>query len=573
MDFIAMNDFKLSNNTTEEGLRESLKESQRRQSEISALLKGARAVLEYRDFNDAAKKIFDVCKSIVGASSGYIALLSQDGSENEVLFLDSGGLPCSVDPLLPMPIRGLRGEAYHTCKVVYDNKFTKSQWMKYLPGGHVTLENVLFAPLVINNKAIGLIGIANKPGGFNEDDANLMSAFGEIAAIALHNSRMLESLEKSESRFRSVVQTARDAVVALDQDGKITFWSRGAETIFGFSADEAVDNSFEIIVPKGMWKSYQESFSKAFSIEDSHTETAEAICLRKDGKEIPVEYSLSSWKAKGEIFFTIIIRDITQRKEDEARRLAAQEIEAQKVLSMRSDRLRSLGEMAAGIAHELNQPLQGVRGLAEYLKISVDRGWKLTEEKIRERSNLIVQQADRMVHIIDHVRTFAREAGKPELRHVQINDIVRSSVDMLNAQLRSRSIELDIQLNDNLPLILANPFSLEEVIINLLINSRDAIEERIRFKPEASIQKIILHTSLVGKDHIQIQITDYGVGIPESIIDKVFDPFFTTKGPDKGTGLGLSISKTIVEQFGGYISIQSEYGKFTTVIISFPINK
>ncbi|MBM3211320.1 hypothetical protein FJZ33_03805, partial [Candidatus Poribacteria bacterium] len=259
--------------------------------------------------------------------------------------------------------------------------------------------------------------------------------------------------------------------------------------------------------------------------------------------------------------------------EDEARRLAAQEIEAQKVLSMRSDRLRSLGEMAAGIAHELNQPLQGVRGLAEYLKISVDRGWKLTEEKIRERSNLIVQQADRMVHIIDHVRTFAREAGKPELRHVQINDIVRSSVDMLNAQLRSRSIELDIQLNDNLPLILANPFSLEEVIINLLINSRDAIEERIRFKPEASIQKIILHTSLVGKDHIQIQITDYGVGIPESIIDKVFDPFFTTKGPDKGTGLGLSISKTIVEQFGGYISIQSEYGKFTTVIISFPINK
>jgi PAS domain S-box-containing protein len=563
----------LQKNRTEEMLRRALKESQRRQAEVSALLKGSRAVLEYREFNDAAREIFDVCKSIIGAAAGYIALLSHDGSENEVLFLDSGGLSCTVDDSLPMPIRGLRGEAYKTGLVVYDNEFSKSKWMKYMPDGHVTLENVLFAPLVIKKKTIGLIGIANKPGGFNGDDAHLMSAFAELAAIALHNSQMLESLENSENRFRSVVQTAKDAIIAVDRHGKITFWSNGAENIYGYSDDEAIGKPFEILIPEGYRGFYQESLNQAILAKDSTASgtTIEAISLRKDGSEIPVEYSLSSWKAKGEIFFTVILRDITQRKIEEARRITEQEMEAQKVLSMRSDRLRSLGEMAAGIAHELNQPLQGVRGLAEHLQISVDRGWKLTEEKIRERSTLIIEQADRMVHIIDHIRTFAREAGKPELRPVQVNDVVRSGIEMLYTQFRSRGIELEIELNDNLPLISVNPFSLEEVIINLLINARDAIEERIRFTPGANPPKVLLHTFLEDKGYVKIAVTDYGVGIPKDIIERVFDPFFTTKGPDKGTGLGLSISKSIVEQFGGFINIQSEPGEFTTVVIALPI--
>lgn len=558
----------------EEKLRQALKESQRSQEEISALLEGARAVLEYRDFRDAARSIFDVCKSIIGATSGYVALLSQDGAENEVLFLDSGGLPCSVDESLPMPIRGLRGEAYRTCKVVYDNNFAESKWMKFMPEGHVELKNVLFAPLVIKKKAIGLIGIANKPGGFDEGDAQLMSAFGELAVIALYNSQMLESLEDSESRFRSVVQTANDAIVAVDNFGKITFWSNGAENIFGYSDDEILGKYFDVLLPSGLCNFCQESFNQSTLMDNTTKGNIEAICIRKDGKEVPVEYSLSSWKAKGNTFFTIIIRDINQRKEEEARKKIEQEMEAQRVLSMRSDRLRSLGEMAAGIAHELNQPLQGVRGLAEHLLISIERGWKLTEDKIRDRSKLIIDQADRMVHIINHIRTFARESGKPELRPVQVNEVVKSGIEMLDTQFRSRGIALEFRLKKDLPLVLVNPFSLEEVIINLLINARDAIEERIKNATGENPPKIVFRTSLINKEnkqYVQIKVTDYGTGIPKEIIDKIFDPFFTTKGPDKGTGLGLSISKSIIEQFEGFIDVQSKFGKYTTVTIFLPI--
>jgi signal transduction histidine kinase/PAS domain-containing protein len=181
----------------EKQLRNALKESERRRNQISALLKATKAVLEYKHFKDAAKAIFEVCKDITGAQSGYVALLSEDGSENEVLFLDSGGLPCRVNPNLPMPIRGLRAEAYKKGKPIYDNNFMKSDWIKYLPDGHVELKNVLFAPLNLENKTIGIIGLANKKNGFNENDKNLSAGLSELVAIALKNSQMLDSLENS----------------------------------------------------------------------------------------------------------------------------------------------------------------------------------------------------------------------------------------------------------------------------------------------------------------------------------------------------------------------------------------
>ncbi len=243
---------------------------------------------------------------------------------------------------------------------------------------------------------------------------------------------------------------------------------------------------------------------------------------------------------------------------------------------MRSDRLRSLGEMAAGIAHELNQPLQGVRGMAERLLISIDRGWELTEEKIRDRADTIIEQADRMVHIIEHIRVFARESGKPELRPVKVNDVVKACMDLLGTQFRSRGIQLERELMESLPVISANPFSLEEVVINLLINARDAVEEQMNAGPVLTPPRVLLRTLLdetgEGK-YVKIEVTDSGVGIPEAMLEKVFDPFFTTKGPDRGTGLGLSISKSIVEGFGGAIYVNSMPGSGTTVTISLPVEK
>ncbi len=180
----------------EQELLNALEESRQRQAEISALLEGSRAVLKHHDFVGAAQSIFTSCKNLIGATSGYVALLSKDGTENEVLFLDSGGLPCTVDPTLPMPIRGLRGEAYRNVKTVYNNDFPTSGWMKFMPEGHVMLSNVLFAPMVVEGKVVGLFGLANKPWGFTENDVRMASAFSELAAVALVQKRAEEKLKQ-----------------------------------------------------------------------------------------------------------------------------------------------------------------------------------------------------------------------------------------------------------------------------------------------------------------------------------------------------------------------------------------
>jgi GAF domain-containing protein len=115
--------------------------------------------------------------------------------------LDSGNIPCTVDPSLPMPIRGLRAEVYNSGKVAFENNFPQSEWQKFSPKGHVQLRNVLFAPLTIEQRAVGVIGLANKTGGFTKRDAKMAMAFGELASVAISNSQMLQKLEENEKKL------------------------------------------------------------------------------------------------------------------------------------------------------------------------------------------------------------------------------------------------------------------------------------------------------------------------------------------------------------------------------------
>lgn len=174
--------------------------------ESDLLQKAAVAVLENIDFVQTAKKIFSYAKEITGAKSGYIALLNEDGTDNDVLFLDNGGLACTVDPALPMPIRGLREQAYRTGKTVCENNFMKTEWVKFMPAGHVVLNNVVFAPFRIHNKVEGVIGLANKAGDFTGRDLFMAGRLGDIAAMALKNARTSELLEASRESLQKALE-------------------------------------------------------------------------------------------------------------------------------------------------------------------------------------------------------------------------------------------------------------------------------------------------------------------------------------------------------------------------------
>lgn len=177
--------------------------------EVAALLRASRAVLQAESFEITARKLFDEACRVTGARSGYVALLNEAGDENEVLFLEAGGLPCEVDPKLPMPIRGLREVAYRENRVVYDNAFMNSEWVAFMPGGHVELRNVLFAPLVIDGRTRGIMGLANKDGAFDRSDAELAGALGELCAVALRNSRTLDELRTTVDRLETALAEVR----------------------------------------------------------------------------------------------------------------------------------------------------------------------------------------------------------------------------------------------------------------------------------------------------------------------------------------------------------------------------
>lgn len=330
--------------------REAVDEARQRSAETAGLLAASRAVLEFQDFKAAARSIFDSCKNLIGASSGYVALLSDDGSENEVLFLDAGGLPCSVDESLPMPIRGLRGEVYRTGKAEYDNDFMNSDWIGLMPDGHVRLDNVLFSPLLIEGKPAGLIGLANKDGGFVDNDLKLASAFCDLVSAVLYNSRTFEKLEKSEEQFRSFVEQSSDGIVIIDHTGIIIDWNHSQEKITGISRADALgkqlwDIQFSLAPAESRTP---ESHGQLKRIIHDFLQTKnpywtnklmESEIERADGTRAFIQTITFPINTSSDFMAASIIRDITRRKTNEDLSAALNEINTAISTTMDMDKI------------------------------------------------------------------------------------------------------------------------------------------------------------------------------------------------------------------------------------------
>ena len=358
-------------------MRGVVRELERRHAEHRALLKGSRAILEQRNFKHSAGAIFRACKELTGATSGYVVLLREDRPEYDVVYMDVGDRPCTVDPSLPMPLRGLREQVYRLSKVVYENDFANSPWTKLLPPGHVTLENVLFAPLLLKGRVLGMIGLGNKPGGFTEEDARLSADFAEMATLALQNSRTHELLEQSEQRFRSVAQTAVDGIISVDRAETVVFWNAGAERIFGYSSGEMLGQPISRIIPERFAERHQVHFQEtlASTQADFVRPPREVLGRHKDGREIPLELSIARWRTAADIYFTTIIRDIADRKKAETDlRRAHDELETR--VQQRTAELENavkLLEAEVCSRKQAERHSQGIASLLELFAVSTQR--------------------------------------------------------------------------------------------------------------------------------------------------------------------------------------------------------
>jgi C4-dicarboxylate-specific signal transduction histidine kinase len=223
------------------------------------------------------------------------------------------------------------------------------------------------------------------------------------------------------------------------------------------------------------------------------------------------------------------------------------------------------------MAHEINQPLNVIQICADFFLKMVKKGMSISDEDLKSMANDIRDNVQRAAGIIKHMRDFARQSEVVRTK-VKINDPIKDVFSVLGHQLKVHQIELELDLETDIPCILAEHNRLEQVFINLVTNAIDAMDEKGEKLGHQKWNRMLKIKSFSEENQVVVIVSDTGTGMPQEVIDKIFEPFFTTKDIGKGTGLGVSISYGIIKDYDGDINIKSEVGKGTSFELRFPVS-
>jgi PAS domain S-box-containing protein len=371
--------------------------------------------------------------------------------------------------------------------------------------------------------------------------------------------RAEEALKASEERYRLLAENVRDVIWATDMDFRFTYVSPSVRYLGDRTAEEVMSLSIgQLLTP-----SSQELAMKAFAEElvmanatpqdPTRSRTLEVEFLRRDGSALWAELKMNFMRdaAGRPVGILGVMRDSSERKKAEEQRREFEQ-KAQLV-----SHLASVGELSAGVAHEINNPLTGVIGYAELL-MQED-----VPEHIKNDLEIIRDGAKRVADIVKGLLTFARQT-RPERKLVDINQVLGVSVRLRAYELETGNIKVTAKLAPDLPLTIADPGQLQQVFLNLLINAE------MEMKLAHGKGKLIIKAEQLD-NNIRISFKDDGPGIAKENLEKIFDPFFTTREIGKGTGLGLSICHGIVAEHGGRIWAESKLGKGATFIVELPV--
>jgi histidine kinase len=397
--------------------------------------------------------------------------------------------------------------------------------------------------------------------GFNRDGSMnywivksvpVTNSKGEITAamemsVDITKRRMLErKLEKSEKKYHAIFNNIPNPVFVLDPDTlDILDANESVTRVYGYARDRIVGWSFLELFRENERESYTRQIKTIAML-------AQVRHVNNDGQELYVDIWISPSEYGGQKVLLVATSDITKRLETERQLIQA-------------GKLATLGEMATGVAHELNQPLSVIKTVSSFLMKKTERRERVEENVLFTMLEKVDSNVDRATKIITHMRMFARESDL-RMVPVRINDVLNRAFDIFSQQLKVRGIHVEWDLEQNLPLIKADPDRLEQVFINLLINARDAIES----DDSRGKDKIIAIRTHADDERVIVEVRDNGPGILKEHRDKIFDPFFTTKEVGKGTGLGLSISYGIVKECGGMIRLASEDSEGACFLLQFP---
>ena len=382
--------------------------------------------------------------------------------------------------------------------------------------------------------------------------------------------RVEENLRESEERFRGTFDNAAVGIALLDLHGR---WLRVNDKmcdITGYSRSELLTRTFQDITHPADLEDDLDSAGRLVA-GDIATYSMEKRYIRKDGSVVWVNLTVSLVKdpAGVPLHYISVVKDISARRaaEEEIRVLLAhaeqreQELREKQSQLVQAAKLASLGEMAAGIAHEINNPLNNINLFIANALDHLESG-QTEHAKPVQHLRSAAKQIERAATIVSHLRTFARASSAPYER-VDVHAVLRSALLLMDLQLRFNNIDVAVQLAAHTAVVQGNAIQLEQVFVNLLSNARDAVE--------STPCKRIVVRSRVDEPHLTIAVEDNGAGISADLLARLFDPFFTTKEPGRGTGLGLSISYGILKEHGGTIAVESTPGQGSVFIVRLPV--
>jgi PAS domain S-box-containing protein len=504
----------------------------------------------------ASQRAVDLAREALRAE--YAALLVRDRDEG-TLFVTSGHAEATQAGIHPPLGRGLlgldlvRGQAVRVPSVADDSR------SRGTPAGHPQLGDLLIVPVYGADRQLGQLYVANSlDGGFTDDDEQLLPTLAEHVGTMLESGALIDDLRDAraaEARFGRLLDESSDEMHVFDAETlRFVQTNAGARRNLGYSADE-----LSRLTPADLQSEFSTDAVAAI-IEPLRSGEKDQIRIetvqrRKDGSTYPVEVRLQFSRSERPPVFVSIVRDITERQQLEGQLRQTQKMEA-------------IGHLAGGIAHDFNNLLTAISGYAQLLASDLDPA-----DERRADVEQILDASDRAARLTRQLLAFSRrQVLHPEI--LDLNAIVRG-IDALLRPLIGDTIVLTVALDPELGSVRADPSQLEQVIMNLVTNARDAMPAGGRLTIEtANVELdsayVASHPDAQPGPYVMLAVSDTGIGMDAATVARSFEPFFTTKEPGKGTGLGLATTYGIVKQSGGNIWVYSEPGRGTTFKVYLP---
>ena len=543
----------------------------RKQNEL--LLEGQKSVLETIAAGASLHETLDTIARFIETradeTSASILLLSDDGRH-----LQSGASPSlpaeftrAIDNLEIGPMSGACGAAAFTRQRVTVTDIATDPLTAAFKdtGPALGLCACTSTPIMgSNGNVLGALAIYFKTcRGPTADEEHLTHLATQLAAIAIEQERIQRAERDAQDRYRSIVASAMDAVITLDENQRVQVFNHAAETMFGCTEQQAFDQPLASFIPEQQRALLSEHLQR-FGVSGEQQRGMVSISgLRRNDEEFPIEASISQTMLNGRKLITAILRDVTDKQKAETTRSQLEKRLRQ------AQKMEAIGTLAGGIAHDFNNILGAVM-----LNIELARGDIPPEHPAQEYINALRSSSIRARDLVRQILTFSRQQ-EHQRSVLRLERIITEALKLIRAALPA-NIEIHLHLASDGPSIIADPTQLHQVLTNLCANAAHAMRERgglLDIRQRAVTVDAALATTspdLQPGPYVELTISDTGTGMLPEVIERIFDPFFTTKDIGEGTGLGLAVVHGIMKDHDGATVVESVPGQGTTFHLYFP---